>query len=170
MAAMEGNGHGTLFQEGVEADELALVVGQDEGGHWLAGLGRVLTHVVRSQSRDQLIHGDLNPGNILVSWNLGAERILGYTEDEVTGQSAALFFTPDVSGTAVYHGPFPALEGAEVTDAYRSTLALSSTVPGGLNNITGNDGKRYAVQSLWSNNAAAGTGWCAGAGDDLPTG
>jgi hypothetical protein len=33
-----------------------------------------------------------------------------------------------------------------------------STVPGGLNNIRGNDGKQYAVQSLWSN------------GDDLPTG
>jgi serine protease len=49
-------------------------------------------------------------------------------------------------------------------------LIPASTVPGGLNNITGNDGKLYAVQSLWSNNAAAGTGWCAGAGDDLPTG
>ena len=49
-------------------------------------------------------------------------------------------------------------------------LVPASTVPGGLNNITGNDGKRYAVQSLWSNDAAAGTGWCAGAGDDLPTG
>jgi hypothetical protein len=49
-------------------------------------------------------------------------------------------------------------------------LAPASTVPGGLNNITGNDGNQYAVQSLWSNNALAGTGWCAGAGDDLPTG
>jgi serine protease len=46
----------------------------------------------------------------------------------------------------------------------------ASTVPGGLNNITGNDGRQYAVQSLWSNNSAAGAGWCAGAGDDLPTG
>ena len=45
-----------------------------------------------------------------------------------------------------------------------------STVPGGLNNITGNDGKQYPVQSLWSNNSAAGAGYCAGAGDDLPTG
>jgi hypothetical protein len=44
----------------------------------------------------------------------------------------------------------------------------ASTVPGGLNNITGNDGKQYAVQSLWSNNSAGGTGWCAGADDDLP--
>jgi hypothetical protein len=49
-------------------------------------------------------------------------------------------------------------------------LVPASTVPGGLNDITGNDGKPYAVQSLWSNGSAAGTGWCAGAGDDLPTG
>jgi hypothetical protein len=49
-------------------------------------------------------------------------------------------------------------------------LAPASTVPGGLNDITGNDGKQYPVQSLWSNSSAAGAGWCAGAGDDLPTG
>ena len=40
-------------------------------------------------------------------------------------------------------------------------------VPGGLNNIKGNDGKLYPVQSLWSNQAAAGAGYCAGAGDNL---
>ena len=49
-------------------------------------------------------------------------------------------------------------------------LIPASTVPGGLNNITGNDGRQYPVQSLWSNDSAAGAGWCAGAGDDLPTG
>jgi hypothetical protein len=50
------------------------------------------------------------------------------------------------------------------------TLGVTSpnTVPGGLNNITGNDGKQYPVQSLWSNDSAGGAGWCAGAGDDLP--
>jgi PAS domain S-box-containing protein len=36
-----------------------------------------------------------DPGNLVVSWNLGAERILGYTEAEITGRSAALFFTPE---------------------------------------------------------------------------
>jgi serine protease len=49
-------------------------------------------------------------------------------------------------------------------------LVAASTVPGGLNNITGNDGTQYAVQSLWSNDSAAGAGYCAGAGNDLPTG
>jgi hypothetical protein len=43
-------------------------------------------------------------------------------------------------------------------------------VPGGVNHITGNDGKQYAVQSLWSNSSAAGVGYCAGAGNDLPAG
>ena len=51
---------------------------------------------------------------------------------------------------------------------YTEGIAPPSTVPGGLNNITGNDGKKYPVQSLWSNNSAGGAGYCAGAGDDLP--
>jgi serine protease len=50
------------------------------------------------------------------------------------------------------------------------TFGLTSPTmfPGGLNNITGNDGKQYPVQSLWSNNSAGGVGYCAGAGNDLP--
>src|SRR4051812_30228110 len=31
----------------------------------------------------------------VVSWNQGAERILGYSEAEVLGQNASLFFTPE---------------------------------------------------------------------------
>jgi serine protease len=53
---------------------------------------------------------------------------------------------------------------------YTEGLASPWVVPGGLNDITGNDGRQYAVQSLWSNNSAEGAGYCAGAGDDLPTG
>jgi serine protease len=51
---------------------------------------------------------------------------------------------------------------------YTEGIAPASTVPGGLAAITGNDGKQYPVQSLWSNDSAAGAGYCAGAGDDLP--
>jgi len=51
---------------------------------------------------------------------------------------------------------------------YTDGITTPSTVPGGLNNITGNDNKKYPVQSLWSNDAAGGTGYCAGAGNDLP--
>src|SRR5579884_512051 len=43
-------------------------------------------------------------------------------------------------------------------------------IPGAMGNITGNAGDRFAVQSLWSNDSAAGAGYCAGAGTDLPTG
>lgn len=41
-------------------------------------------------------------------------------------------------------------------------------IPGAMGDVTGNQGKRFAVQSLWSNQAAAGAGYCAGAGTDLP--
>ena len=41
-------------------------------------------------------------------------------------------------------------------------------VPGAMGDITGNRGTKFAVQSLWSNEAAGGTGYCAGAGTDLP--
>jgi len=43
-------------------------------------------------------------------------------------------------------------------------------IPGALGTTTGNKGKKFAVQSLWSNKAAGGTGYCAGAGTDLPPG
>ncbi|HEY6961029.1 MAG TPA: hypothetical protein VI408_03985 [Gaiellaceae bacterium] len=51
---------------------------------------------------------------------------------------------------------------------YTEGIASPSTVPGGLNNIVGNDGKQYPVQSLWSNDSAGGAGYCAGAADDVP--
>ena len=41
-------------------------------------------------------------------------------------------------------------------------------IPGAMGDIKGNSGTTFAVQSLWSNEAAAGTGYCAGAGTDLP--
>ena len=53
---------------------------------------------------------------------------------------------------------------------YTEGIASPSVIPGGVNDITGNDGKQYAVQSLWSNASAAGAGYCAGASDDLPSG
>lgn len=40
-------------------------------------------------------------------------------------------------------------------------------IPGALGNMTGNAGGTFAVQSLWSDAAAAGLGWCAGV-NDLP--
>jgi serine protease len=44
-------------------------------------------------------------------------------------------------------------------------------IPGQLGNINGNAGKTFAVQSLWSNAANGGTGYCAGVNDSpLPSG
>jgi len=37
----------------------------------------------------------LDPDGRVRSWNPGAERLLGYSEAEIIGQPAALFFTPD---------------------------------------------------------------------------
>jgi hypothetical protein len=37
-----------------------------------------------------------------------------------------------------------------------------------MGDITGNRGTSFAVQSLWSNEAAAGTGFCAGSPNELP--
>lgn len=41
-------------------------------------------------------------------------------------------------------------------------------IPGAMGDIKGNGGKRFAVQSLWSNQAGEGAGYCAGAHTDLP--
>ncbi|MGZ4277906.1 MAG: ubiquinol-cytochrome c reductase cytochrome b subunit, partial [Solirubrobacteraceae bacterium] len=66
------------------------------------------------------------------SFMLGEIALYAFLVLVVTGVYLALFFSPDVSGTVVYHGPFDALQGAQMTRAFRSTLDLSSTVPGGL--------------------------------------
>ena len=41
-------------------------------------------------------------------------------------------------------------------------------IPGAMGDITGNAGTKFAVQSTWSNEAAGGTGFCAGSGNELP--
>jgi PAS domain S-box-containing protein len=37
----------------------------------------------------------LDPHGIVVSWNAGAERAKGYTEDEIIGQHFSRFYTPE---------------------------------------------------------------------------
>jgi PAS domain S-box-containing protein len=37
----------------------------------------------------------LSPDNLIADWNAGAERLLGYKEEEVLGQPGSIFFTPE---------------------------------------------------------------------------
>jgi hypothetical protein len=41
-------------------------------------------------------------------------------------------------------------------------------IPGAMGDIKGNHGTTFPVQSLWSNEAAGGAGFCAGSGNELP--
>jgi ubiquinol-cytochrome c reductase cytochrome b subunit len=66
------------------------------------------------------------------SFLLGEIALYAFAVLLATGTYLALFFSPDVAATTIYHGPFTTLQGLEVTRAYESALDLSSTVPAGL--------------------------------------
>src|SRR5688572_26929446 len=36
-----------------------------------------------------------NPEGLITNWNIGAQQMLGYTEEEVIGKDAAKFFIPE---------------------------------------------------------------------------
>jgi serine protease len=83
----------------------------------------------------------------------------------------------DVVGSGGTHlgGWYDTLDGNENGDkcAWVGENLFTATgppepIPGALGNIKGNAGGRFAVQSLWSNAANEGTGYCAGAGTDSP--
>ena len=58
----------------------------------------------------------LDPHGTIVSWNAGAERIKGYTDEEIVGQHFSRFYTPE----DLSHGkPARALEIAEREGHYR---------------------------------------------------
>ena len=48
-----------------------------------------------------------------------------------TGIFLTLYYIPSVS-QVIYHGPYPLLQGEQMSEAYRSVLNLSSNVPAGL--------------------------------------
>ena len=88
----------------------------------------------------------------------GAEDILG------SGTSATY-----IGG---WYDPFDANENGDKCAWVGENLVTGqgppTPVPGAMGDIKGNGGETFAVQSLWSNTAAAGAGFCAGAGTDLP--
>ena len=104
----------------------------------------------------------------------GAGRLDGFTlalgheiEETVTDPGAE----DHLNGTNL-GGWYDALDANENGDkcAYvgQNTSVSPLAEPGAAANIRGNRGGTFAVQSLWSNEAAAGVGYCAGTGNDLP--
>jgi hypothetical protein len=91
------------------------------------------------------------------------ETITDPGAEDITGK---LLATSNLGG---WYDPFDADENGDKC-AYVGTTPLSGVpglpavvpIPGALHNITGNAGTVFAVQTLWSNQAAGGLGYCAG--------
>jgi ubiquinol-cytochrome c reductase cytochrome b subunit len=66
------------------------------------------------------------------SFLLGEVAMYAFVFLILSGTFLALFFSPDIASHETYRGAFAEVAGMSVTPAYRSTLELSSTVPGGL--------------------------------------
>jgi hypothetical protein len=103
--------------------------------------------------------------------------VLGHEiEETITDPGAEDILSSGPTGTQTYEGGwYDAVDANENGDkcAWVGENLLTDQGPpepiyGALGNISGNRGDRFAVQSLWSNAANAGTGYCAGAGTDSP--
>ena len=92
----------------------------------------------------------------------GFTIVLGHEVEETVTDPGAEFGQSSVGTSS--QGAWYDYRGGENGDKCARVGAFTtkpSTVPGGLNNVRGTNGKLYAVQSLWSNGAAAGGGYCA---------
>jgi serine protease len=105
----------------------------------------------------------------------GFSIVLGHEIEETVTDPAA----EDVlgSGTSAQQigGWYDALDANEngdkcawVGENLLTAQGPPAPIPGAMGNMQGNGGGTFAVQSLWSNDSAAGAGYCAGAGTDLP--
>ncbi len=65
------------------------------------------------------------------SFLLGEVALYAFVVLVVTGTYLALFYQ-DGTAQVVYHGPYPPLQGQEMSEAYRSVLDISTTVKAGL--------------------------------------
>ena len=104
----------------------------------------------------------------------GFSIVLGHEMEETVTDPGAEDIVGSGTQTQTYYGgwydPLDANENGDkcawVGEPLISTgLPQQPTVnpiPGAMGDITGNHGKVFAVQSLWANNANAGTGYCAG--------
>ena len=105
----------------------------------------------------------------------GVTIVLGHEILEVVTDPGAEDVSPDGQLLGAWFDPFDANENADKCAWVGSDPLFGlpgappqiAGVPGEMANITGNRGTSFAVQSTWSNNAAGGLGYCAGAGNDL---
>jgi serine protease len=107
----------------------------------------------------------------------GFSIVLGHEIEETVTDPGAEDIQGSGTSTTNFGGWYDAADANENGDkcAWVGENLLTAQgppepLPGALGNVTGNRGDRFAVQSLWSNDAAGGAGYCAGAGTDLPTG
>jgi serine protease len=107
----------------------------------------------------------------------GFSIVLGHEiEEAITDPGAEDVVSSGPTGTQTYEGgwydPLDANENGDKCAWVGENLFTAQGPPepiyGALGNMTGNAGERFAVQSLWSNAADEGTGYCAGAGTDSP--
>jgi PAS domain S-box-containing protein len=75
-------------------------VQQDDGRaqNSLAPLNGDLLHLIFESATDFAIF-TTDPNGVTTSWNPGAERLLGYKDDEIIGKSADVIFPPDDGGS-----------------------------------------------------------------------
>jgi serine protease len=107
----------------------------------------------------------------------GFSIVLGHEiEETITDPGAEDIVSTGPTGTQTNEGGwYDAVDANENGDkcAWVGENLITGQGPpepifGALGNMTGNAGERFAVQSLWSNAANGGTGYCAGAGTDSP--
>jgi hypothetical protein len=118
-----------------------------------------------------------NPARQLAGICEGFSTVLGHEiEETVTDPGAEDVIGSGTSAKQIggWYDAFDANENGDkcawVGESLLTAQGPPAPIPGATGDITGNRGTTFAVQSLWSNDAAAVAGYCAGAGTDLPTG
>lgn len=97
----------------------------------------------------------------------GVTIVLGHEIEETVTDPGAEDVLPDGTVLGGWFDPFDANENGDKC-AWVGVTPIATGEPGSPGNIRGNHGAMFPVQSLWSNKAAEGLGYCAGAGTDLP--
>jgi hypothetical protein len=107
----------------------------------------------------------------------GFSETLGHEVEETITDPGAEDVLDNASGGQTFYGGWYDVADVDETGDKCAAVGYNPTgvgptlvpIPGALGDIQGNAGETFAMQSLWSNAAAGGSGWCAGvASTDLP--